>query len=72
MDEAHFPEADAQLLVAGIVDVGRGLVVDALVVYALGLLFRVRRVDEVYGRAAVAVVRCHYDDSVAGERAADV
>lgn len=46
--------------------------VDAFVVYALRLLFRVRGVDEVYRRAAVAVVGCYYDDSVTGERAADM
>jgi hypothetical protein len=49
-------------------------VVDALVVHALDLLLRlgVGCVDEVYGRAAVAVVGCDDDDAVGGERAADV
>lgn len=72
MDQTHLPKSDAQLFVAGVVDIGRGLVVDSLVVYALGLLLRIGRVDEVYGRATVTVIGCYDDDSVASERTADV
>ena len=49
MGKADFPQANADLFVARGVHVGGGLVIDALVVYALGLLFAVWGVDEVYG-----------------------
>jgi hypothetical protein len=47
-------------------------VIDALVLDALQLLLDIRCVDEADGRAPVAVVRGNDDDSMAGERAADV
>ena len=72
MDQAHLRQTDSQLLVACGIDVGRGLVVDALVVDALDRFRRAATVDEADRRAAVAVVRGYHHNAVAGERAADV
>lgn len=72
VDQAHLRQAHSQLLVACGIDVGRGLVVDALIVNALDRFRGATAVDEANRRAAVAVVWGYYHNTVAGERAADV
>ena len=72
VDQAHLRQAHSQLLVACGIDVGRGLVVDALVVDALDRFRGAAAVDKTDRRAAVAVVWGYHHNTVAGERAADV
>ena len=58
MDQAHLRQTESQLLVACGIDVGRGLVVDALVVDALDRFRRAATVDEADRRLVTISCPC--------------